>query len=90
VTITFLRWRDATAEEADHGGPVVPALSELEEVGFLLGETEEAVTIGMEHDVAERRAGRWRLHVPKVNILERHDVPLEQLIRRGRRKAVKK
>jgi len=44
---------------------------ELQEIGFLLDENEEAVVIGMEiHHDADVRPGRWRLHIPKVSIQE--------------------
>ncbi len=85
MTITFIRWRDACTEEAVDGQPIVPALAELCEVGFLLGETDEVVTIGMEHPVGDVKPGRWRLHVAKSAIIERRDVDMKSFMRRGRR-----
>ena len=55
MIVTCIRWRDAVSEEATaQACKAVAALVELCEVGFLLAETDEAVTIGMEHhgDVA--------------------------------------
>jgi hypothetical protein len=51
---------------------------ELQEIGFLLDETDEAVALGMEldGDGGDNMAGRWRLHVPKCNIIERKDFDL--------------
>ena len=80
VKVAYIRWRDACTEEAPDSAPVVPALAELQEIGFLLGETEEVVTIGMERGNDEA-AHRWRLHIPKVNIIERYDFDLTQVYR---------
>lgn len=73
MKIAYVRWLDACSEEASDAKtrPVVPALVELREVGFLLGENDEAVTIGMEQEAAEdTHPGRWRLHIPKSAIQE--------------------
>ena len=74
--ITYVKWRDACFEDADNGGPVAPGLIELDEVGWLLGETDEVVTIGLElepdeEEIPSSKAGRRRLHIPyKGNIVE--------------------
>lgn len=78
TAIVYIRWKDAVSEEATQ--PVSEAkarLVELHEVGFLLNETEEAVVIGMErHGDADVQPGRWRLHIPRVSIVEMRVVKL--------------
>lgn len=69
--IVLVVWKDACSQEA--AGPhteVEPGLVVLREVGFLLGESDEAITIGMEVS-DDATAGRWRLHIPRVNIISR-------------------
>lgn len=72
MKIAFVRWIDASYHEG--GGVVDTALSELYEVGFLLSETDESVTLGMEEvaDPTTDTPGRWRVSIPKVNIREMH------------------
>jgi hypothetical protein len=89
VKLAYIRWKDAVAEEAS--AAVSPAahakLVDLQEIGFLLDETDEAVVIGMElSDDAEVQPGRWRLHIPRVSIQEMRVVDLEKAFR-GRRKS---
>jgi hypothetical protein len=75
MTLCFLRWRDACAVEASDATPrpPTPELAELCEVGFLLGETDDVVLIGMEISGEDTHPGRWRLNVPKNSIIERRD-----------------
>ena len=67
MKLCYLRWNDALAVEGDTGPPRAE-LATLEEVGFLLDETPEAVLIGME--THGPTPGRWRLSVPRGQILE--------------------
>ena len=70
MRILYVRWRDACTEDGEtpYG---TPTLAEMHEVGFFLGENEEALTIGMEMPGdATTHTGRWRLHIPKNNIIE--------------------
>jgi hypothetical protein len=87
VTVTYIRWRDALAHEAAsmETTPATPELAELQEVGFLLAETEDIILIGMEQS-GNVRPGRWRLNIPKSAIIERRDVSLDQ-IRKAKKKA---
>jgi hypothetical protein len=85
VKIAYIKWRDAVAEEAD--GPLaVDRLATLEEIGFFVGESEDAVTIVMEKE--ERHGavcpGRWRLHVPKSAIVELRVVDFEKAFAKPR------
>jgi len=67
--------------------PPHAALVELHEVGFLLGENDEAVVIGMEFNQdAEIQPGRWRLHIPRVSIQEMRVVELDKAFPKRRKK----
>ncbi|MGD0497676.1 MAG: hypothetical protein ABSC23_04485 [Bryobacteraceae bacterium] len=90
MKLAYIRWKDAVAEEAsdDHPHPTQAKLVELQEIGFLLDENEEAVVIGMElSDDSEIRPGRWRLHIPRVSIQEMRTVELDKLLPRKRKRA---
>lgn len=76
MILCYIRWKDACAKEAADAPEPIPELSELIEVGFLLAESDDAVLIGMEHSADHTSPGRWRMNIPKINILERRDVPL--------------
>jgi hypothetical protein len=89
VKLAYIRWKDAVSEEASAAGsnPAHAALVELHEVGFLLGESGEAVVIGMEFNQDENvQPGRWRLHIPRVAIQEMRVVELEKAFPVKRRK----
>lgn len=89
MKICYLRWRDARSQEAvEPHTDVEPTLCELHEVGFLLAENDEIITIGMEIDAdGDTAPGRWRLHVPKVLVQEMKIVDVATLLKkRGRRK----
>ena len=90
MKVAYIRWKDAVAEEAADAGPrpSQAKLAELQEVGFLLDENDEAVEIGMElTEDAEVRPGRWRLHIPRVSIQEMRIIDLDRLLPKRRRKA---
>jgi hypothetical protein len=91
MKIAYIRWKDAVSEEASDSGshPAEAKLVELEEIGFLLDENEEAVEIGMElSGDASVKPGRWRLHIPRVSIVEMHVIELNRLLPKRRRKAI--
>jgi hypothetical protein len=91
MKLAYIRWKDAVAEDAADTGSKNPQaqLVELQEIGFLLDENEEAVVIGMElHNDVEVRPGRWRLHIPKVSIQEMRVVELDKAFTRRRKKSV--
>jgi len=89
MKLAYIRWKDAVAEEAADAAPRPShaELVELQEVGFLLDENDEAVEIGMEltsaHDV---RPGRWRLHIPRVSIEEMRIIEVDKLFPRKRKR----
>jgi hypothetical protein len=91
MKIAYIRWKDAVSEEASESGshPAEAKLVELEEIGFLLDENEEAVEIGMELSAdASVKPGRWRLHIPRLSIVEMHMIELNRLLPKRRRKAI--
>jgi hypothetical protein len=90
MKVAYIRWKDAVAEEAADSlpRPSEAKLAELQEIGFLLDENDEAVEIGMElTEDAEVRPGRWRLHIPRVSIQEMRILDLDRLLPKRRRKA---
>jgi hypothetical protein len=90
MKLAYIRWKDAVAEEASDSAPrpSQAKLVELQEIGFLLDENEEAVEIGMElTEDDEVRPGRWRLHIPRVSIQEMRIIDLDRVSPKRRRKA---
>ena len=90
MKLAYIRWKDAVAEEAGESGPhpAHAGLVELQEVGFLLDENEEAVVIGMElTEDPDVRPGRWRLHIPRESIQEMRVVELSRMFTRTRRRS---
>jgi hypothetical protein len=90
MKVAYIRWKDAVAEEAadSPARPFEAKLVELQEIGFLLDENDEAVEIGMElTDDPDVRPGRWRLHIPRVSIQEMRILDLDRLLPKRRRKA---
>ena len=92
VKLAYIRWKDAVAEEASAAVPYPPhaKLVDLQEVGFLLDENDEAVVIGMElSDDKEVAPGRWRLHIPRVSIQEMRVVELGRAFSKRRKSPVR-
>jgi len=89
MNLAYVRWKDAVAEEATGDDHTAQAkLVELQEIGFLLDENEEAVVIGMEvTDDLAIRPGRWRLHIPRVSIQEMRVIDLEKAFPKKRRRS---
>jgi hypothetical protein len=91
MKLAYIRWKDAVTEEASSAAPhpTQARLVELQEVGFLLDENDEAVVIGMElNDDVDVSPGRWRLHIPRVSIQEMRVAELDKAFA-GRRKKTK-
>ena len=90
MKVAYIRWKDAVAEEASDGlaRPTQAKLVELQEIGFLLDENDEAVEIGMElTEDLDVKPGRWRLHIPRVSIQEMRVIDLDRLQPKRKRKA---
>jgi len=89
MKLAYIRWKDAVAEEANDAGsvPAQARLVELQEIGFLLDENDEAVVIGMElSDDRQVQPGRWRLHIPKVSIQEMRLADLDKAFSKRRKR----
>ncbi len=79
LTLTYIRWHDASYCDAAESPEPSAELSDLTEVGFLIHETDKAVQIGIEHSNDGTHPGRWRVTIPKINIIERKDIPFESV-----------
>ena len=93
LTLTYIRWKDACYRDATFSLEAPKAeLSDLSEIGFLLDETDEAVLIGMEHSNDDSDHGRGHLNIPKINIVERKDIPFDSVFgtKKVRKPRVKK
>ena len=79
MIITYIHWKDASFEEAPNANTPLSAepLADLREVGWLINETEDSVSISMELEEDDSPA-RWRAHIPKVNIIERRDMEVDK------------
>lgn len=55
---------------SEHAISELGELAELHEVGFLLKESDESITIGTERAKSDDVSARMWLTVPKVNIVE--------------------
>ena len=65
MKLCYIKWKDALSTEA---GDAIAQLATLEEIGWLLHETPEAVLISME--APGELPSRWRLNIPRGQILE--------------------
>ena len=76
---TYIHWRDASynPEESTEFG-----LADLHEVGFVVAEDHESVTLSMEHMDGEV-SHRLTLTIPLVNILERRDFKIPRRRKSG-------
>jgi hypothetical protein len=84
MTVTYIRWKDAShgMDEYDVSQMV---LSELEEVGWLVTEDDDCVTLSMEHEENSKSRRLW-LTIPKVNVIERRDAEFDKAFAKRRRK----
>lgn len=78
-TLTYIRWHDASYCDASEEPEPAAELSDLTEVGFLIHENEKAVQIGIESSNDGTHPGRWRVTIPKINIVERKDVSFDSV-----------
>lgn len=63
----YVKWRDATMSQGDEDLFNVDALMELEEIGWLIKETDDSVSLSIEKPQFDK-ARLW-LTIPKVNIM---------------------
>lgn len=69
MTIVYVRWRDAQNSNFTHLISSLGDLAELHEIGFLLTESDETITIGTETQDGALEARFW-LTIPKNCIVE--------------------
>lgn len=77
MTITCIRWRDASYGHNAETNIKDTGPADLWEVGFLLKEDNESVTVSMEHMDGATTTRNW-ICVPKSGIVERRDLSFEQ------------
>lgn len=70
MKLAYIKWRDAIIDSEETNERPTAKLAELEEVGFLIDENEEAVLIGMEAFQTNVALGRPRLAIPRAVIIE--------------------
>ncbi len=70
MTIVYIKWRDAMHSTSQHAVTSLGGLAELHEIGFLIKESDESITIGTEAEDGATVEARMWLTVPKVNIVE--------------------
>jgi hypothetical protein len=83
-SLTYLQWRDASynLEEVPHEEL---GLVELHEIGWIIKEDDECITLGLEwYPDANVASSRLTITIPKVNIVRRKDFKIEKIT--GRRK----
>jgi hypothetical protein len=75
VTVVYVRWKDAQNSNASHSIAQLGDLAVLDEIGFLLKETDETLTIGTESPQQDLEARFW-LTIPKAAIIEQRRTTL--------------
>lgn len=79
MTITYVRWRDASYGTSGEYAIDETGLADLQECGFLLKEDHECLTISPEHQEDATTTRNW-ICVPKTGIIQRLDIPLSELL----------
>ena len=75
-SVCFIHWRDAAFHTEETHIDTMD-LIDLYEVGWVLKETEEQITLGIEHPGGQRTT-RLALSIPKINIISRQDFLIPQ------------
>lgn len=87
--LVYIHWKDAAHSKDDFEEDRIK-LADLHEVGWLVKETEEAVTVAVEWDPeADPPSRRLWLAIPKVNIIEMKTVEFGKAFPAGRPRAPK-
>jgi hypothetical protein len=68
AVVCFIEWRDASYGMGDRSVGEVGLLT-LREIGFLIAEDDEAITLSTEASFSESPTTRMYISIPKVNIL---------------------
>lgn len=78
--VAYIKWRDASHSMSEHAIADLGGLAELEEIGFLIKETEDTITLATETQ-DEALSVRFWLTIPKVNIVEQHRTTIDKAFR---------
>ena len=74
----YITWKDAVSEDPwCHRSEITPHFHTIESVGFLVDESDDVVTLALNHDQDGDNLS-CVMHIPKVMII--HRVALEQFI----------
>jgi len=86
MKLAWVSWRDAS-HGLNEWDKERMTLSSLEEIGFILKEDEDSITLGMEHNVSEPDAkdARLWLTIPRSGIIEMRTRELDQAFPARRR-----
>jgi hypothetical protein len=91
MTIIWIRWKDAVNSNASHAIASLGGLAELDEVGFLLAESDETITLGTESSPGgEQTECRFWLTIPKINIVQIRRTTLGRAFPKPREKKEKR
>jgi hypothetical protein len=73
--IQLITWLDAASHDAiEPDTPVDSGLARLQTTGFLIGESDTTVVLGMEVGAEDVAPGRFRFTIPKAAIISRLDL----------------
>lgn len=86
ATVVYIRWKDAAHGLDEVRIDEAGELCELHEVGFLVREGDESVTISLEHQEGATETRNW-LTIPLVNVVEILRAPVADCLRWMRRRA---
>lgn len=78
--ICYCRWADAAHSMAESTIADLGELAVLDEVGFLVKESDESITLATESQ-DDALSVRFWLTIPKVNIIEMHRTTLGKLLK---------
>lgn len=68
--IVYIHWKDAMHSMSQHSVASLGTLADLHEIGFLVKETAETITIGTESEEQDAGEVRMWLTVPKASIVD--------------------
>ncbi len=78
-TVAYVRWRDACYNTDEIPHEALGGLVELHEFGFVIADSEEAITICPEYQDGAT-SSRLTITVPRCNIVEMRTWPLSVLL----------
>lgn len=85
MIVAYVRWKDALHDMAECDRHKLGSLATLHEVGFLVKETAESVTLALEAEGGNPATRLW-LTIPRVNIIEMRTAELDKAFPKGRKR----